>query len=145
MVNQHRDSYASYVGHHALISYFAVAQNECIARVKFEFVEVSLVSQSRKCYNLVDCLYQETNKQFNQSNCQRSTLFIKWRRMLMNLISIILQNQGVGLNLIDHSNDRPSLVRSRFFSLQIIPIGFLGEEANTPLAHRSRITFKPKV
>ncbi|CAI2189230.1 20018_t:CDS:2, partial [Funneliformis geosporum] len=39
MVNQHRDSYASYIGHHSLISYFAVAQNESIARVKFEFVE----------------------------------------------------------------------------------------------------------
>ena len=40
LVNQHRDSYASYIGHHALISYFAVAQNESVARVKFEFVEV---------------------------------------------------------------------------------------------------------
>lgn len=43
MVNQHRDSYASYIGHHSLISYFAVAQNESIARVKFEFVEVSIM------------------------------------------------------------------------------------------------------
>ncbi|PKK77998.1 splicing factor 3B subunit 5/RDS3 complex subunit 10 [Rhizophagus irregularis] len=42
MVNQHRDSYASYIGHHSLISYFAVAQNESIARVKFEFVEKML-------------------------------------------------------------------------------------------------------
>ncbi|CAG8664768.1 3719_t:CDS:2, partial [Paraglomus occultum] len=42
LVNQHRDSYASYIGHHALISYFAVAQNESVARVKFEFVEKML-------------------------------------------------------------------------------------------------------
>ncbi|CAG8641761.1 1533_t:CDS:2 [Funneliformis caledonium] len=42
MVNQHRDSYASYIGHHSLISYFAVAQNESISRVKFEFVEKML-------------------------------------------------------------------------------------------------------
>ncbi|CAJ0746558.1 23485_t:CDS:2, partial [Entrophospora sp. SA101] len=42
LVNQHRDSYASYIGHHALISYFAVSQNECLARVKFEFVEKML-------------------------------------------------------------------------------------------------------
>ncbi|KAF0472900.1 splicing factor 3B subunit 5/RDS3 complex subunit 10 [Gigaspora rosea] len=42
LVNQHRDSYASYIGHHALISYFSVAQNECIARVKFEFIEKML-------------------------------------------------------------------------------------------------------
>jgi len=42
LVNQHRDSYASYIGHHALISYFSVSQNESIARVKFEFVEKML-------------------------------------------------------------------------------------------------------
>ncbi|KXS10067.1 splicing factor 3b, subunit 5, 10kDa [Gonapodya prolifera JEL478] len=39
VVNQHRDSYASYVGHHNLVSYFAVAENESVARMKFNFVE----------------------------------------------------------------------------------------------------------
>ncbi|KAF9140114.1 hypothetical protein BGX30_007013 [Mortierella sp. GBA39] len=34
-VNQTRDTYASYVGHYPMISYFALAENESIARVKF--------------------------------------------------------------------------------------------------------------
>lgn len=39
-VNQARDSYASYVGHYPMLSYFAVAENESIARVKFNIAEV---------------------------------------------------------------------------------------------------------
>ncbi|RUS14130.1 hypothetical protein BC937DRAFT_94295 [Endogone sp. FLAS-F59071] len=42
MVNQHRDSYASYIGHHPMLSYFAVAENESVARVKFNMVEKML-------------------------------------------------------------------------------------------------------
>ncbi len=42
-VNIHRDSYASYVGHHALLSYFAVAENESAGRVKYNFMQKMLL------------------------------------------------------------------------------------------------------
>ena len=34
-VNIHRDSYASFVGHHALVSYMALAENESVGRQKY--------------------------------------------------------------------------------------------------------------
>jgi len=40
LTNQHRDTYASYVGHPHLLNYFAVAQNESVGRVKYEFLQV---------------------------------------------------------------------------------------------------------
>ena len=40
LVNQHRDSYASYIGHHNMLSYIAVAENESLARVRFNMTEV---------------------------------------------------------------------------------------------------------
>ncbi len=33
-VNIHRDSYASYIGHHNLLSYFALVENNSIGRTK---------------------------------------------------------------------------------------------------------------
>ena len=42
MTNQHRDSYASFIGHAPLLSYFSVAENECTARVKFNLMEVCI-------------------------------------------------------------------------------------------------------
>lgn len=36
LVNQHRDTIASYIGHHNLISYFAIAENESIERMRFK-------------------------------------------------------------------------------------------------------------
>ena len=39
MTNQHRDSYASYIGHNDLLGYFAIAENECKARMKFNFLK----------------------------------------------------------------------------------------------------------
>ncbi|KAL1926784.1 hypothetical protein VTP01DRAFT_5430 [Rhizomucor pusillus] len=42
LTNQHRDSYASYIGHTSLLSYFAVAENECTARVKHNIMEKML-------------------------------------------------------------------------------------------------------
>ncbi|XP_014375722.1 splicing factor 3B subunit 5 [Alligator sinensis] len=35
LVNQHRDSYCSYMGHFDLLNYFAIAENESKARVRF--------------------------------------------------------------------------------------------------------------
>lgn len=40
-VNMHRDTYASYVGHHNLMEFFGIAENESKARVKFNFLQVS--------------------------------------------------------------------------------------------------------
>ena len=42
VTNQHRDTYASHVAHYDQLSYFAVAQNESIGRVKYEFLEKML-------------------------------------------------------------------------------------------------------
>ena len=40
--NQHRDSYASYVGHFDLLNFIALAENETKARVRFNFMEKML-------------------------------------------------------------------------------------------------------
>eukprot|EP00211_Chloroparvula_japonica_P013659 CAMPEP_0119132752 /NCGR_PEP_ID=MMETSP1310-20130426/12244_1 /TAXON_ID=464262 /ORGANISM="Genus nov. species nov., Strain RCC2339" /LENGTH=108 /DNA_ID=CAMNT_0007123405 /DNA_START=55 /DNA_END=381 /DNA_ORIENTATION=- len=34
LCNQRRDSFASYIGHESMLHYFAIAQNESIARVR---------------------------------------------------------------------------------------------------------------
>ena len=38
-VNQHRDSHALYVGFDSLSSFFAVAENEAVGRVKFSSLQ----------------------------------------------------------------------------------------------------------
>ncbi|KAJ8974471.1 hypothetical protein NQ317_016125 [Molorchus minor] len=42
LVNQHRDTYASYLGHPDLISLIAICENETKARVKFNLMEKML-------------------------------------------------------------------------------------------------------
>ena len=37
--NQHRDSYASFIGHSSLLSYFAIAENKSIERKRVELLE----------------------------------------------------------------------------------------------------------
>jgi len=37
--NQHRDSYASYIGHSDLLSYFAIAENKSKERKRVELLE----------------------------------------------------------------------------------------------------------
>merc|ERR1712110_542801 len=39
MVNTHRDSYASYIGHPDMLSHIAIAENECRARVQFNMLK----------------------------------------------------------------------------------------------------------
>lgn len=39
--NQHRDTYASFVGHHDLLSYFALVDNESRERLRFVMLQVS--------------------------------------------------------------------------------------------------------
>ena len=51
-VNIHRDSYASYVGHHPMLAYFAIAENEAIGRVRYNFLQVCRICawcNSRAC------------------------------------------------------------------------------------------------
>ncbi|XP_063899890.1 splicing factor 3B subunit 5-like [Zophobas morio] len=43
LVNQHRDTYASYIGHHDIVSYVAIAENESIGRVKFNMLKKMFV------------------------------------------------------------------------------------------------------
>ncbi|KAI3845173.1 hypothetical protein MKW92_019400 [Papaver armeniacum] len=38
-VNIQRDSYASYVGHYPILSYFAIAENESIGRERYNFMQ----------------------------------------------------------------------------------------------------------
>jgi splicing factor 3B subunit 5 len=42
-VNIHRDSYASYVGHHHMLGYFSVAENESIGRTKYQMLQKMLL------------------------------------------------------------------------------------------------------
>merc|ERR1712195_291048 len=37
--NQHRDTYASYMGHFDMMNYFAIAENESKARIRFNLME----------------------------------------------------------------------------------------------------------
>ena len=47
LLNQHRDSIASYIGHHHFVEYLAIAENAAVGRVKHELLEVqSLESNS---------------------------------------------------------------------------------------------------
>eukprot|EP00197_Chlamydomonas_leiostraca_P014650 CAMPEP_0202867290 /NCGR_PEP_ID=MMETSP1391-20130828/9105_1 /ASSEMBLY_ACC=CAM_ASM_000867 /TAXON_ID=1034604 /ORGANISM="Chlamydomonas leiostraca, Strain SAG 11-49" /LENGTH=102 /DNA_ID=CAMNT_0049547321 /DNA_START=24 /DNA_END=332 /DNA_ORIENTATION=+ len=42
-LNIHRDSYASYIGHHNMTAYFALVENQSIGRVKYEFLQKMLL------------------------------------------------------------------------------------------------------
>jgi hypothetical protein len=41
LTNQHRDTYATHIGHHDQLAYFAVAQNDAVGRVRYQMLEVS--------------------------------------------------------------------------------------------------------
>jgi hypothetical protein len=41
LTNQHRDSYATHIGHHDQLAFFAVAQNDAVGRVRYQLLEVS--------------------------------------------------------------------------------------------------------
>lgn len=40
--NQHRDTYASHIGHYDMLSYIAVAQGDSIGRVRYQLLEKML-------------------------------------------------------------------------------------------------------
>jgi len=39
LVNHHRDSYASYVGHPSLLCYFAIGEGQAVGRTRFELLQ----------------------------------------------------------------------------------------------------------
>ena len=41
LTNQHRDSYATHIGHHDQMVYFALAQNDAVGRVRYQLLEVN--------------------------------------------------------------------------------------------------------
>ena len=42
LTNQHRDTYASYLGHTDLLNYLAIAENESKARLRFNYLKKML-------------------------------------------------------------------------------------------------------
>lgn len=42
LVNQFRDTYASFIGHPDMLAFFAIAENESIGRIKFNTMEKML-------------------------------------------------------------------------------------------------------
>ena len=44
LTHQHRDTLASIVGHPPLLAYISIADGECLARERFEVIEVSLLA-----------------------------------------------------------------------------------------------------
>jgi splicing factor 3B subunit 5 len=60
-LNQHRDTYASYLGHYDMLSYFAVAQNDSIGRVRYQMLEV---------FSLIYCLLRITKPLYFQKMLQ---------------------------------------------------------------------------
>jgi splicing factor 3B subunit 5 len=43
LTNQHRDSYASYIGHPSTLRYFSVVSNQSVGRSKYEMLQVCRV------------------------------------------------------------------------------------------------------
>lgn len=39
VMNMHRDSFASYIGHHGPLCYFAIAENESVGRVRYNLMQ----------------------------------------------------------------------------------------------------------
>ena len=84
-MNQHRDSIASYIGHNNMLEFFAIAENECKARVKFNLQKVwSLLSIDKWTFKILvygtrwkGQLNNDLNNHFhnNQKGCiHRKTL-----------------------------------------------------------------------
>ncbi|EWM28223.1 hypothetical protein NSK_001628 [Nannochloropsis salina CCMP1776] len=42
LTNQHRDTYATHLGHHDQLAYIAVAQNDAVGRVRYQLLEKML-------------------------------------------------------------------------------------------------------
>ena len=64
ITNQHRDTYASHVGHYDQLSSYAVAQNESIARVRLQFLEVRASIIFPCCSDFIVMTYNDTTNQW---------------------------------------------------------------------------------
>ncbi|GIY42449.1 splicing factor 3B subunit 5 [Caerostris extrusa] len=42
ITNQHRDSLSSYIAHHDILNFYAIAENESKARIRFNMIEKML-------------------------------------------------------------------------------------------------------
>mmetsp|Transcript_53233 Transcript_53233/g.65268 ORF Transcript_53233/g.65268 Transcript_53233/m.65268 type:complete len:91 (+) Transcript_53233:54-326(+) len=43
ITNQHRDSYASYLGHQSVLHYFSISENESVQRMKYKLLQRMLI------------------------------------------------------------------------------------------------------
>ena len=43
ITNQQRDSYASYIAHHSMLHYFAIAENESVGRMRYKLLQRMVV------------------------------------------------------------------------------------------------------
>ena len=66
LINQHRDSYASYIGHHHMLEFFAIAENESKARIKFNFIQVGILFKLHKRETL-KCLIENVTTLWSTS------------------------------------------------------------------------------
>ena len=75
LVNQHRDSAASYIGHYNLLDFFALVENEPKARVRFNLLQVNQQSADQTQERVLDhiCKPQESGiRNTRQSQCFES-------------------------------------------------------------------------
>ena len=72
LVNQHRDSYCSYMGHFDLLNYFSVAENESKARVRFNLMEKMLQFDPRKRIDVVQALKHPWLAQLHDESAEPS-------------------------------------------------------------------------
>eukprot|EP01083_Nonionella_stella_P285243 970951_1 len=79
--NQHRDSYASYIGHQSMLHYFSIAENESIGRMKYKFLQRMVApcgvenSDSKKIIN-------------NKNNLRISNIIIYYSHCFIQIITL---------------------------------------------------------
>ena len=99
LVNQHRDSFASYIGHPNLVEFFAIAENESKARVKFNFLQVC-IAPALCCLHYTesltlpfvlwwDCIYMYMYNSFHILQSWFLPLFRSIRKCSMYLCSCL--------------------------------------------------------
>ena len=72
--HQHRDSYASFIGHPTLLSYFAVAENVSSGRMKARLLEVN------DHFNIFRNVFFLVEFQQNKESLQNLTFFARFSR-----------------------------------------------------------------
>lgn len=67
--NQHRDTIASHIGHHDMLCFFAVAQNDAVGRVRYQLLEVRKIDVYSQYFQLL--LVPENASALWTSSCTR--------------------------------------------------------------------------